>query len=662
MLNNLSIRIKLYTSFLFLSIIIILVGFVGYKGMNTSMDAQDSMLSKSIPSLQTISRIQFLQTDIKSDEYALLNNGYSVQERREMADRIQNRLKEMDEQIEKFNTFEKDASEQALWDSFISNLNTWRTIGETYTHYYNTRTDMMDEGLDNEDIRCITLDYQLFVYYNSEVSTVLALCEEDVQKISEMQVRNAENASISAVSDVKNVTVFLIISIIAGILFAIIVGLWISANINGIIKSIVLQIKKLVDDALNGNLDSRIDTGTTNFEFREITVGLNDVLDALVNPLKVSANYVEKISIGDIPEEIIEEYKGDFNAIKNNVNQLIQTLDEITEKARLIAHGDLTVDLRKRSENDDLMQSFSEMASSVARVISEFQMVAENMSGSSQQLSSTSQEMSQRASEQASSVEEISSSMEEMAANIQQNMENAQETRLIAVKAADGIKNVAAAARNTLINVEEIANKVSIIGEIARETNILALNAAVEAARAGEHGKGFAVVATEVRRLAERSQVSAVEIDNLSKRSLKMTKEAGELMESIIPDIEKTARLVQEIAAASTEQNSGSEQVNSAIQQLNQVTQQNASASEEVATSSEALAIQSEKLLDNVSFFSLPGEFRKKMADNASTDDKQRIIGLDNDGNVCGKDQKRKHGRAVNISGNDPLNEDYEKF
>ena len=248
MLNNLSIRIKLYASFLFLSIIIILVGFVGYKGMNTSMDAQDSMLSESIPSLQTISRIQFLQTDIKSNEYALLSNSYSVQERREMADMIQSRLKEMDEKIITFGSLAKSEEEQALWDSFISDLNMWRTIGETYTYYYNTRTDMMEEGLDNEDIRCVTMDYQLFVYYNSEVSSVFALCEEDVQNISELQVQKAQNASISAVSNSRNVTVILIISIIGGILFSVIVGFWISANINGIIKAIVLQIKKLVND------------------------------------------------------------------------------------------------------------------------------------------------------------------------------------------------------------------------------------------------------------------------------------------------------------------------------------------------------------------------------------------------------------------------------
>jgi methyl-accepting chemotaxis protein len=195
--------------------------------------------------------------------------------------------------------------------------------------------------------------------------------------------------------------------------------------------------------------------------------------------------------------------------------------------------------------------------------------------------------------------------MEEMAANIQQNTENAQQTEKIALNAAEAINKVNEASEQTLRYMQDIADKVSIIGEIARQTNILALNAAVEAARAGEHGKGFAVVAAEVRKLAERSQVSAVEIDSLTKNSVRATEESGKLLAAIAPEIGKTAKLVQEIAAASMEQNSGADQVNNAIQQLNQVTQQNAAASEEMATSSEELASQAQQLLEMISFFKL---------------------------------------------------------
>ncbi|MFO8021805.1 MAG: methyl-accepting chemotaxis protein, partial [Perlabentimonas sp.] len=205
--------------------------------------------------------------------------------------------------------------------------------------------------------------------------------------------------------------------------------------------------------------------------------------------------------------------------------------------------------------------------------------------------------------EQASSAEEVSSSMEQMAANIQQNTDNAQQTEKITINVSQGVEKVGNASKESLESIKNIAEKINIINDIAFQTNILALNAAVEAARAGEHGKGFAVVAAEVRKLAERSKLAADEIVTLATSSVTVTEEASELMANLVPEIEKTAKLVQEISAASIEQNSGSDQINSAIQQLNQVTQQNAAASEELATSSEELSSQAEQLKDLIGYF-----------------------------------------------------------
>jgi methyl-accepting chemotaxis protein len=371
------------------------------------------------------------------------------------------------------------------------------------------------------------------------------------------------------------------------------------------INNMIMDTNKLVTSAVAGKLSTRADASVYQGDFAKVISGVNSTLDAVVGPMSVAADYIARISVGDMPPIITEKYNGDFNIIINNINLLITALNEVTIKAGLVANGDLTVDLKKRSEKDELMQSLTEMVKSTANIIAEFQAASNNISASSQQMSSTSQEMSQGASEQASSAEEVSSSMEEMAANIQQNTENAQQTEKIALNAAEGINKVNVASDQTLRYMQEIADKVSIIGEIARQTNILALNAAVEAARAGEHGKGFAVVAAEVRKLAERSQISAVEIDSLTKNSVRATEESGKLLAAIVPEIGKTAKLVQEIAAASMEQNSGANQVNNAIQQLNQVTQQNAAASEEMATSSEELASQAQQLLDMISFFKL---------------------------------------------------------
>jgi methyl-accepting chemotaxis protein len=193
--------------------------------------------------------------------------------------------------------------------------------------------------------------------------------------------------------------------------------------------------------------------------------------------------------------------------------------------------------------------------------------------------------------------------MEEMGSNIRQNADNALQTEKIAIKSAQDARDGGKAVEQTVSAMREIAGKISIIEEIARQTNLLALNAAIEAARAGEHGKGFAVVASEVRKLAERSQTAAAEISKLSTSSVDVAEKAGAMLLQLVPDIQKTAELVQEISAACNEQSSGAEQVNKAIQQLEQVIQQNASASEEMASTSEELSSQAERLQDAIAFF-----------------------------------------------------------
>jgi len=379
-------------------------------------------------------------------------------------------------------------------------------------------------------------------------------------------------------------------------------------NINQCIDAINLLISDatmLAEYTVEGKLTTRADKSKHTGDYARIVDGINNTLDAVINPLTMAATYVDRISKGDMPEKITEHYNGEYNTIKNNLNLLIDALNDITEKSKKIAQGDLTVEIELRSCDDELMRSLKNMVHSVNEVVIQVQTTADYIAGASKEMSSNAQQVSQGASAQASAAEEVSSSMEEMSSNIHQNTDNSQQTEKIAMSASIGIGEVRHSSTESLESIRKIASKITIITDIAFQTNLLALNAAVEAARAGEHGKGFAVVAQEVRKLAERSKTAAEEIISLSKSSVAVTNKAGQLMETIIPEIEKTAKLVQEITAASMEQNTGASQINTAINKLNNVTQQNAASSEEMATASEELSSQAESLRDMVSFFTV---------------------------------------------------------
>ena len=255
-----------------------------------------------------------------------------------------------------------------------------------------------------------------------------------------------------------------------------------------------------------------------------------------------------------------------------------------------------------------LAQNLQMMSVRFKEVITYVSSTSENLAAASLELSSNSQIVSQGASEQASSAEEVSAAIEEMAANIQQNNENTTLTEKIAVKAENDIQFGSGKVTQTVDAMREIVNKISIIGDIAFQTNILALNAAVEAARAGEYGRGFGVVASEVGKLAERSKLAASEIDKLTKSSVFNAEEAGKLMKDIVPEIQKTSQLIHEISAANKEQGAGADQINIAIQQLNMVTQQNAATSEELSTNAVELSAQAEQLQEIISFFKISNE------------------------------------------------------
>jgi methyl-accepting chemotaxis protein len=344
-------------------------------------------------------------------------------------------------------------------------------------------------------------------------------------------------------------------------------------------------------------------------------------------------------------------------------------LSKAVHASNRLAEGDLTVDIEANSKDEtgQLLTAMQNMVAKLKEVVNDVKSASDNVAAGSQELSSGSEEMSQGASEQAAAAEEASSSMEQMSSNIRQNADNAAQTEKIALKSAADAKQGGEAVVQTVAAMKDIAGKISIIEEIARQTNLLALNAAIEAARAGEHGKGFAVVASEVRKLAERSQKAAAEISELSASSVDVAERAGEQLTKMVPDIQRTAELVQEISAACREQDTGADQINKAIQQLDQVIQQNASASEEMASTAEELSSQAEQLQSAIGFFRVDARSAKALpaeAIQAITIRKPEKVRISHLSQGTQKIKATAGGRGVSLDMNesDRLDEAFEKF
>lgn len=346
--------------------------------------------------------------------------------------------------------------------------------------------------------------------------------------------------------------------------------------------------------------------------FAKIEVSLTQ-LESVTRSLKsyseeiilVENTYFESIKIVMIILMIIASLLGivmGFFITRNVMKTLGGEPSEVAGIADQIAAGKLNLTFSK-SQYVGLYGNMKTMVDKLKGIVTKVYNGADTITRASAQLSSSSQLVSSGASDQAASSEEVSASMEQMAANIRQNSDNSREAHQMASTAVAEVEEGKVAIEGTVDSMKQIADKVSVISEIARQTNILALNAAVEAARAGEAGKGFAVVAAEVRRLAENSQTSAIEIDDLCQKSVVVADTAGKLFENLVPNIQRTSQLVQDINLASEEQNSGAEQINNAIQQLNSITQQNAASSEEMSASSQELSGQADLLRATVDFF-----------------------------------------------------------
>lgn len=412
-------------------------------------------------------------------------------------------------------------------------------------------------------------------------------------------------------------------------------------------KELVVDIKQLMDDANESieSLDQIVASGDTMALAAFVKHELYAKMDPVTSKIK---------DLGDVQLKVAQ----------NEFKQSNLVYEQARDNLYILIAAGILFGL---AISFFIVRNITNIVSKLKELISFVQTASENISSASTQMSSSSQQMSEGATEQAASAEELSSSMEEIASIIQQNTDNALQTEKIATKVAADIVEGNKAVNHTVQSMKEIADRISVIGDIARQTNLLALNAAVEAARAGDYGKGFAVVASEVRKLAERSQVAALEIDNLSKAGVIIAEKSGKLLEEIVPEMQKTSKLVQEISLSSIEQNTGANEVNKAIQQLNQVIQQNAATSEEMAASSEELSSQAEQLKEVISF-DIGSDIRSKVRSRGIP---VNVIPPHRNGankNIAAvKKNKSSYvngygGININMNGKDMLDDSYEKF
>lgn len=327
------------------------------------------------------------------------------------------------------------------------------------------------------------------------------------------------------------------------------------------------------------------------------------LIQGITQPLAQAVNAANQLAIGEVNIHLETRATDETGQLLTAMQSMVRSNKDMIAAAGAVAEGDLGVSITPRSEQDALGKALSNMVDRLTHIISEVRQGSSGLSSAAQQISYASQSLSQGTSQQAASVEETSASLEQMSASITRTAENSREMEKMATKGARDAEETGRSMQETVSAMKMIAQKTSIVEEIAYQTNLLALNAAIEAARAGEHGRGFAVVASEVRQLAGRSQTAAKEISELAESSVRVAERSGQQLSELVPSIRKTAELVQEVAAASGEQSAGVNQVNKAMTLMDQVTQRNASASEELASTSEQMSAQAEALTQLISFF-----------------------------------------------------------
>jgi methyl-accepting chemotaxis protein len=570
---NLKIQNKLLGAFSIIAVIAGIIGWIGYSNLSAIDANADKLYQERMIPVKNLGAANgyFLKVRINL-VYAIF-----IEDKASKAEF----LSKSQAEAENVDKIMADYENYSLSDKEKQNLSEFNKFWRDYKR----DSKQIEDALS-------TNNEQLMVKARTDAQDNYARAQEYLQNLIDYNSKEADNLSHVNSENAESAKTQLLFLIAAGLIIATGLGIVIAKIISKPVVVLTEISKKLV----LGNVNVSIPV-SYNDEVGQLTKAFEN----MVENIKENAMAADRLAAGDLGVQIKVRSADDL--LGNSLVRMIENIKEHSMAADKIAEGDLKVKVNIKSDKDTLGKSLDRMIQNLLNIIENVKSSADNVTTGSQEMSANSEELSQGATEQAAAAEEASSSMEQMSSSIKRNAENAMQTERIARKSAEDAVEGGKAVSETVEAMKEIAGKIIIIEEIARQTNLLALNAAIEAARAGEHGKGFAVVASEVRKLAERSQTAAAEISKLSASSVQVAEKAGQMLAMIVPDIQRTAELVQEISAASNEQNSGAAQINSAIQQLNLVIQQNASSSEEMASTSEELTGQAEQLQQVISFF-----------------------------------------------------------
>jgi methyl-accepting chemotaxis protein len=603
MFKNLKLGQKLIFGFAAVIAIAVILAVVGINGIKTMSALGKNVADEKLPSVNSLQIMKEAQTNVRLSYIGLTNPRFSMEMRNRFYKNSDDALVRYNDARKIYDALQKSPEEAEVWKEFQPAWDAWMDEANTLFKMAQERDKMLAAGLSGNDPRVIANETQF------QEGVVASVKNFDKAKgaLNQAITMNINAASASAktlaATDI-NTNRLMIIALILGVIIAFGLAIFFVNNISGIIRNLMNETIKLVDAAIGGKLAARADLKLIDSEFRPILDGFNQTLDAVIGPLNISAEYMDRISKGDIPQKITDNYNGDFNEIKNNLNNCINALNGLVAETTMLAKAADAGDLKTRGNagkfegsykaiiqgmNDTLSaivvpmvavdDCLREMAkgnmdvwvngdykgdlllirnalngtsSSINDILSSVTIAIEQVTSGSGQVSSSSQALAQSSNEAASSLEEITASIQELNSQTKQNADNAAQGNTLALnargsaeKGAMQMKQMDKAMKEISESSASVSRIMKVIDEIAFQTNLLALNAAVEAARAGKHGKGFTVVAEEVRNLAQRSAKAAKETAELIEGSIKKTEVGTKIAE-------ETSKSLEEIVIGAT--------------------------------------------------------------------------------------------------------------